>query len=137
YDNVVEEVAEEWTMARETAMAAGVAREDILFDPGIGFAKSAQQSMELIRRLHEFASLDAPIVVGPSRKSFLNLVESCPPDERLGASVTACLESARRGARLVRVHDVQVTRQALLAQRLIGSCRLSPSMQEGSCSTVS
>jgi dihydropteroate synthase len=130
YDDVVTDIAREWTAARALAVSAGVANDDILFDPGIGFAKSARHSLELIRRLDEFAQLDAPIVVGPSRKSFLNAVEACPPEARLGASVTACLECARRGAKLVRVHDVQVTRQALLAQRVMGRS------QEGACSTV-
>lgn len=123
YSDVVREVAEEWRRARERAMASGIPAEDILFDPGIGFAKNAHQSMELLRRIGEFEPLGAPIVVGPSRKSFLNLVEVRPAEQRLGATIVACLYAAERGARMVRVHDVLDVSQALRAQRLVTSWR--------------
>jgi len=118
YADVVREVAQEWSLARERALASGLSVEDILFDPGIGFSKNARQSCELLRRLDEFAKLGAPVVVGPSRKSFLNLVEVRPAEQRLGATIAACLHAAERGARMVRVHDVLEVRQALQAKRL-------------------
>ncbi len=121
YLDVVSETAQEWRHARDRAIALGVAAEDILFDPGIGFAKNARQSMDLLRRLDEFASLGAPIVVGPSRKSFLNLIEECAAEDRLGATIAACLYAAEHGARMVRVHDVSAVHQALQTQRLLGT----------------
>ncbi len=117
YGDVVRDVMTEWCTVRDRAVACGQARDDILFDPGVGFAKNALQSMALLERLDEFGSLEAPIVFGPSRKSFLSLVEECPPSERLGATVAACLFASERGASLVRVHDVRVVRQALAAMR--------------------
>jgi dihydropteroate synthase len=121
YRDVVSETAQEWQNARDRAIALGVAAENILFDPGIGFAKNARQSMELLLRLDEFESLGAPVVVGPSRKSFLNLIQVCSAEKRLGATIASCLFAAEHGAKMVRVHDVSAVHQALLAQRLFGT----------------
>lgn len=112
YQNVVEDVRREWRAARDRAVAAGMASEDIYFDPGLGFAKNAQQSYTLLARLAEFQS-EGLMVVGASRKSFLATVDGAPPSERLGGSVAACLVAAARGAAIVRVHDVREVRQAL------------------------
>jgi dihydropteroate synthase len=148
YRDVVDDIMQEWAAARDIARARGLSSDDILFDPGIGFAKNAQQSIDALRRLDEFKALGAPIVVGPSRKSFLNLVETCEPHQRLGATVAACLYAADHGAMLVRVHDVKVIHQALLAHRAIAG-RMSanavanavssvrPTVEEASCSTGS
>ena len=112
YDNVVEDVRREWRQARDRAVAAGMTSDDIYFDPGLGFAKNAQQSYTLLARLAEFQS-EGLMVVGASRKSFLATVDGAPPSERLGGSVAACLLAAARGAAIVRVHDVREVRQAL------------------------
>ena len=112
YENVVEDVRREWRAARERALAVGMASKDIYFDPGLGFAKNAQQSYTLLARLAEFQR-EGLIVVGASRKSFLAAVDGAPPSERLGGSVAACLLAAARGAAIVRVHDVREVRQAL------------------------
>lgn len=113
YDEVVSDVRSEWSAARERAVAVGLAHEDVLFDPGFGFSKSARQSLELLRRLGEFRSLGATMVVGPSRKSFLARVDGAGPADRLGGTMAACLWAAREGASIVRVHDVHEVRQAL------------------------
>lgn len=134
YEDVVGEVMAEWQRAFASAVAQGVLRDDILFDPGIGFAKNAKQSLTVLERLCDFRALGVPLVVGPSRKSFLTLVEECSPSERLGATVAACLFAAEQGASLVRVHDVRVVRQALDAQRLFRSLR---SPKEATCSKAS
>jgi len=112
YRNVVEEVRLEWRAARDRAIAVGMVSDDIYFDPGLGFAKNAQQSYTLLARLAEFRN-EGLMVVGASRKSFLATIDGAPPSERLGGSVAACLLAAARGAAIVRVHDVREVRQAL------------------------
>jgi len=118
YEDVVEDVRREWQAARSRALAAGMSAEDVYFDPGIGFAKNAQQSFALLGRLGAFQS-EALIVVGPSRKSFIAAVDGTPPEQRLGGSVAACLLAAARGAAIVRVHDVREVRQALRVAALV------------------
>ena len=113
YGDVVADVLSEWEAARERAMAAGVPREDVWLDPGLGFAKNARHSFELLSRLRELEVADAPIVVGPGRKSFIAAADPAPPEQRLGGTVAACVLAAERGATLVRVHDVREVKQAL------------------------
>ena len=112
YTDVIEDVRREWRGARERALAAGMPAEDVYFDPGIGFAKNAQQSYALLAHLASYQS-EGLIVVGPSRKSFIAAVDGAPPEQRLGGSVAASLLAAARGAAIVRVHDVREVRQAL------------------------
>jgi dihydropteroate synthase len=113
YTDVVAEVRREWSEARDRAVAAGLPRERVWFDPGIGFGKNARQSLELLRRLAEFGDLGVPVVVGASRKSFIVAVDDVGPEERLGGTIAACLWSAAHGASVLRVHDVRAVRQAL------------------------
>lgn len=113
YDNVVADVRREWCAARDRAVQAGLPRERIWFDPGIGFGKNARQSFELLRRLRELRDLEVPMVVGPSRKSFIRAVDDVGPEERLGGTIAACLWCAGLGAHVLRVHDVRAVRQAL------------------------
>jgi dihydropteroate synthase len=126
YGDVVEDVRAEWRAARDRAVAQGLEPGSVWLDPGLGFAKNAQQSFELLRRLSEFASEGVPIAVGPSRKSFIAAVDGSPPEARLGGTVAACLAAAERGASLLRVHDVMAVRQALGVSRL---ARHTPSME--------
>lgn len=119
YGDVVEDVAREWKLARDRAGRAGLAAERVLFDPGLGFAKNARHSFEVLRRLAEFQQLDTPIVVGPGRKSFIASVDPSPPGERLGGTVAACIIATERGASALRVHDVREVRQALA---VLGAC---------------
>jgi dihydropteroate synthase len=113
YDDVVRDVASEWSAARDRAVLAGLAREAIWFDPGLGFSKSARQSYQILSRLADFRSLGVPIVVGASRKSFIAKVDGSGPEQRLGGSIAAAVIAAQRGANLLRVHDVYEARQAL------------------------
>jgi dihydropteroate synthase len=114
YDDVAGEVAAELGAALARADAAGVARAQVVLDPGIGFAKTAEQSLAVLARLGELAALGRPLLVGPSRKSFLGaLLGGLPPAERLEATLAACCAAAERGAHLVRVHDVGPVRRAL------------------------
>jgi dihydropteroate synthase len=135
YQEVVIEISREWCEARTKAVAEGMPSDDIIFDPGLGFWKSARHSMEALRRLDEFHALGALVMIGASRKSFLTLAESVPASERLGASVAASLHAARMGAQIVRVHDVGVTRQALRLRRLLvaGHGRVHSQPMEEAC----
>jgi dihydropteroate synthase len=120
YEDVVAEVKREWCAARDRAVAAGLPRERVWFDPGIGFGKNARQSFELLRRLAELRSLGVPLVVGASRKSFIRAVDDAGPDERLGGTIAACLWSAAHGADVLRIHDVRAVRQALSVTAMFG-----------------
>ncbi|MFZ5893228.1 MAG: dihydropteroate synthase [Myxococcota bacterium] len=117
YGDVVADVLREWRAARDRAVAAGLPREAVWLDPGIGFAKSARQSFELLHGLPRFTNEGVPVVVGPSRKSFMTAVDAAPPDARIGGSIAAALACVARGASVLRVHDVREVRQALAVAR--------------------
>jgi dihydropteroate synthase len=123
YADVVHDVCAEWEAAAGRACSLGVPRASIVMDPGLGFAKNARQSTELLARLAEVVrTVGVPVAVGASRKSFLASVDAkAAPTQRLGASIAAGLHAARAGAAVLRVHDVRATRQAVdLAHRLGG-----------------
>jgi dihydropteroate synthase len=115
YGDVVHDVCAEWEAAAARARSLGVPRDALVMDPGFGFAKNARHSTELLARLAEVVSAVAvPVAVGASRKSFLAQVDKdVAPNERLGASIAAAIYAARAGARILRVHDVRATRQAV------------------------
>ena len=95
------------------AETAGIARDQILLDPGIGFGKTPDQSMAAIAGLGRFKSFGLPLLVGASRKRFISAVTPAAPDQRLGGSIAAHLLAVENGAAVVRVHDVAETVQAL------------------------
>ncbi|KIA81722.1 dihydropteroate synthase [Chromobacterium piscinae] len=115
YGDVVAEVAEYLKRRAQLCLDAGIARERLLVDPGFGFGKTLEHNLALLKRLDEVERIaGAPLLVGLSRKSMLGAITGeAEPAERLGASVAAALEAARRGAAVIRVHDVKATRQAL------------------------
>jgi dihydropteroate synthase len=114
YDNLIADVLAELTARIALAEEAGVERANIIIDPGLGFAKTATQSLELLRRLAEFRDLGLPILVGVSRKSFIGRICGEPnPQERMPGSLAAALFALRQGADILRVHDVAATVQAL------------------------
>jgi dihydropteroate synthase len=115
YDDVVAEVAEFLGQRADAAIAAGVARERIMVDPGIGFGKTLDHNLELLQRLEEIAALGFPVVLGTSRKSFLGrLTGREDPHERAVATAATSVLGLERGASIFRVHDVAATRDALL-----------------------
>jgi dihydropteroate synthase len=120
YDDVVSEVLD-WLLERtEIAMEAGIAREKIWIDPGIGFGKTVDHNLSLLKSTAEFASTGFPVVIGASRKSFIGkITESEDPQNRLPGSLAAGLFAAQKGARILRVHDVAATIQALAIQEAI------------------
>lgn len=123
YGDVVDDVKREWSAARDRAVARGLDASRIWFDPGLGFHKSAAHSRELMCRLEEFMDLQAPMVVGASRKSFIGALDDSAPEQRLGGTIAAGLRSVAAGARVLRVHDVAEMRQALLAWVAFGPGR--------------
>jgi dihydropteroate synthase len=122
YGDVLDDVAREWLAARDRAGARGLDPAEIVLDPGLGYMKNARHSLELLRRLGEFEKLGAPIMVGPSRKSFIAkaVAPHASPSERLGGTIAACLYAAAHGAAILRIHDVFEVRQALDLERAIG-----------------
>ena len=113
YDDVVAEVKAFLLERVRAARAAGIALERIAIDPGFGFGKTLEHNLELLRHLREFEVLGVPLLAGWSRKSSLGKITGKPAGERLAASVAAALIAAQNGARILRVHDVAATRDAL------------------------
>lgn len=113
YKDVVLEIKWFLEKALEKALEAGIRREGLIVDPGIGFGKTCEHNLEILRRLGEFRGLGQPILVGPSRKSFIGKILEAGPGERLFGTVSSCVLAAAHGARIVRVHDVAEVKQAL------------------------
>jgi dihydropteroate synthase len=120
YSDVVKEVRDFLVERAEIARRAGIAAERICIDPGFGFGKTAEHNLELLRRLDALCGLGYPVLVGLSRKSVLGKLTGRKVTERMAASVTAALAAVARGARIVRVHDVAATRDALAVWRVAG-----------------
>jgi len=128
YDDVVDEVRNFLSERISAAAAIGIARDRIAIDPGFGFGKTVEHNLELLRNLGRLADLGAPVLVGLSRKSTLGAITGRPATDRLAASVAAALIAVQRGARILRVHDVAATRDALAVQAAVspltaGGCR--------------
>jgi dihydropteroate synthase len=114
YDDVVAQVADELAERLQAATRAGVAAERIVLDPGIGFAKTGEQNLVLLRGLPVLRRLGRPLLVGVSRKRFIGRITGVEaPRDRLGGSLAAGLFAAAQGAAILRVHDVAQTVQAL------------------------
>ena len=128
YDDVVKEVGEHLLHRADAAVAAGVARERIWLDPGIGFGKTMAHNLTLLRRLDELVALGFPVLYGASRKATIARIDpsATDPGDRLGGSIAFALAAARAGAAAVRVHDVRETRQALAVQTAIDAEAATP-----------
>jgi dihydropteroate synthase len=120
YDDVVEEVAAFLHERDAVLQARGIAPDRIVLDPGIGFGKSVAHNLELLRRQREFAALGRPLLAGWSRKSTLGAITGRDVEQRQPASVAAALAAVQAGARIVRVHDVAATVDALKVWRAVG-----------------
>jgi len=121
YDDVIEDVARYLTARAEAAMAAGVLRANITLDPGIGFGKTIEHNLALIAGLGQLVQTGYPVLMGASRKRMIRNVDPTAVDagDRLGGSLAIALDATRRGAAIVRVHDVRETVQALAMQGAI------------------
>lgn len=114
YDNNITKGVYQFLLDRMLALQGkGVAPNRIMIDPGLGFGKTAEQNYQLLAQLPVFSTLNAPILVGASRKSMIGAVTGQAVDKRLSGSVAAALVAVQRGARIVRVHDVWQTKSAL------------------------
>jgi dihydropteroate synthase len=111
--DIMSDISAFFARSLDIATKAGIARGNIVLDPGIGFGKTAEQSMTALARLDELKSFGLPLLVGASRKRFIASVNPSEPQQRLGGSIAAHLIAARRGARIIRAHDVAETVQAL------------------------
>jgi dihydropteroate synthase len=124
YDDVVGEVRDYLAARIVACEAAGIARQRIAIDPGIGFGKTLAHNLALLNRLDALMSLGCPVLIGVSRKSFIAKASGdAPAKQRLGGSLAAALAAVERGARIVRAHDVADTIQALKIWRAIGGAR--------------
>jgi dihydropteroate synthase len=112
-----------FTRSLAIAERAGIARDCIVLDPGIGFGKTPEQSIAALARLDQLQSFGLPLLVGASRKRFIHTVSPSAPDRRLGGSIASLLAAIAGGARIVRVHDVAETVQALRVAAAIGRAR--------------
>jgi dihydropteroate synthase len=113
YDDVVSDVRLELSEMVTAAKHAGIDESNVVVDPGLGFAKTPEQSLELLRRVSELRGLGYPLVVGASRKRFVGHVLGADVDDRLEGSLAACAWCAMHGVEMVRVHDVRETRRVV------------------------
>jgi dihydropteroate synthase len=107
YENLMEEVERELLASVELARNAGIEESHIILDPGIGFGKTRQHNLELINRLDEIRSLGFPVLLGPSRKSFIGFTLDLPADQRVEGTAATVAVGITRGADIIRVHDVK------------------------------
>ena len=121
--DIMQDIAAFFSRSLAIADKAGISRRNIVLDPGIGFGKTHEQSMMALARLDEFSSFGLPLLVGASRKRFISSLVPSEPDQRLGGSIAALLAAARRGARIIRTHDVRETVQALRVAAAIEDSR--------------
>jgi dihydropteroate synthase len=121
--DIIADIADFFTRSLAVAERAGIIRENIVLDPGIGFGKTPEQSLAVIGRLSELKRFGLPILVGASRKRFIDKVSPAPPDQRIGGSIAAHVLAVNAGAAIVRTHDVAATVQALRVAAAIRNAR--------------
>ena len=121
--DIIADMSAFFSRSLDIAARAGIARQNIVLDPGIGFGKTPEQSLTAIARLSELRSFGLPLLVGASRKRFSDKVSPAPPDQRLGGSIAAHVLAVAGGAAIIRTHDVAETVQALRVAAAIGSAR--------------
>lgn len=113
YDDLLADIKRELMDSVDLARAAGISDGNIILDPGIGFGKTVDQNLELIDLIPEIRCLGYPILLGPSRKSFIGYTLDLPPDQRLAGTAAAVVVGIVRGADIVRVHDVEFMKQVV------------------------
>jgi dihydropteroate synthase len=126
YGDVVVDVVRELRAALARAEAAGVRREQVILDPGIGFAKTSEHSLALLAAIPRLREIGRPLLVGPSRKSFIGAVTGAPVADRLAGTLAAVTAAVLAGAEFVRVHDVAPARQAGLVAAAIRAASPRP-----------
>tara|TARA_Y100000814_G_C12332224_1_gene401775 strand:- start:757 stop:1632 length:876 start_codon:yes stop_codon:yes gene_type:complete len=106
YDNIIDDIKKSLMKSSEIAIKTGLDKQNIIIDPGLGFGKDVQQNLDLLKNLHEFVKLGYPLMIGPSRKSFIGAVLNSPIDDRIEGTAATISISIAKGADIVRVHDV-------------------------------
>ena len=120
YQNLIGEIRQELMASVDIAHQSGISDDQIILDPGIGFGKTIDQNLELLDRLDEIKTLGYPLLVGPSRKSFIGYTLNLPPEERVEGTASAVAVSIMRGADIIRVHDVkQMVRVARMTDAIV------------------
>lgn len=130
YTDLLSDIKDFFCQRITEIMGAGLKKEHLIIDPGIGFAKDWKQNLHLIRNLSVFSDLDVPLLVGLSRKSFIGRILDLPPDERLEGTIAACLLAVQAGAHILRVHDVAAVKRAILVADAILAQPPLPGPQE-------
>lgn len=120
YDDLIEDVKRELLVSVELAKKAGIEERQIILDPGIGFGKTREHNLELINRLDVIRALGYPVLLGPSRKSFIGFTLDLPSDQRVEGTAAAIAVGITRGADIIRVHDVkEMTRVAKMTDAIV------------------
>jgi dihydropteroate synthase len=131
YQNTVAEVKGFLFKRLAAAVQAGLNRDRIIIDPGIGFGKRLKDNLVLLNHLPDLEDLGCPILVGPSRKSFIGKILDLPPEDRLEGTLAASVLSVARGAHILRVHDVQAVRRAVrVAEAILGEEKATGDLEE-------
>jgi dihydropteroate synthase len=125
YKSLIEELIEFFDFAIKRVQDSGIAKEKIIIDPGVGFGKTLEHNLKILKRLSEFRVLGRPILVGTSRKSFIGKILNIPPKERLFGTIASSLWAVKSGAKIVRVHDVKAVKQALSVADAINGASLA------------
>ena len=121
--DIMEDIRGFFMRSLDIADRAGIARKNIVLDPGIGFGKTPAQSIQAIARLSQLKTFGCPLLIGLSRKRFISSIVPSEPGERLGGSIAGHILAASEGAAIVRAHDVRETVQALRVAEAIRSAR--------------
>jgi dihydropteroate synthase len=120
YDDLLEEIKAELLESVEIATQAGITRDSIILDPGIGFGKSVRENLILNNRLDEIRTLGYPVLLAPSRKSFIGYTLDLPPEERVEGTSASLAIGIARGADIIRVHDLkEMVRVARMTDALV------------------
>jgi dihydropteroate synthase len=114
YEDLIGEIKDSLREIIVKAVAGGIKKENIIIDPGIGFGKTIEHNLQILNRLSEFKEFGLPILIGPSRKSFIGKLTGSEPDERIPGTIASIAIAIKNGADIVRVHDVKEAKQAVV-----------------------
>lgn len=120
YENLIQEIKDKLKRLIQKAEEAGIKKENIIIDPGLGFGKTAEHNLEILKQLAIFKELGRPVMVGPSRKSFIGKLLGVEPDKRIFGTAASVAIAIKNGADIIRVHDVKEIKQvAILADAIV------------------
>lgn len=114
YGNLIQEIKEQLKIIIEKSIIGGIKKENIIIDPGIGFGKTLEHNLQILNRLSEFKEFKLPILIGPSRKSFIGKLTGAEPDKRQFGTAASVAIAIKNGADIVRVHDVKEMKQVVI-----------------------